>query len=117
MVEIPHPLDIEGGGRFGLLSLASHVKCERHSDELRRKLVEDTAKWDESRKGEMGNTDVASKNLNESILKHSAALLLSAISETGLVCLPSLLTVVLLQANNNVSYEQVINCVLLQKQN
>lgn len=75
-------------------------------DENRRKPVEDTAKWAETRKGEMRKIDLASKNLNESTLKHSVALLLSAISETGLVSLPSLLTAVLLQANNKVSSEQ-----------
>ncbi|KAL7619225.1 hypothetical protein Lser_V15G00542 [Lactuca serriola] len=38
--------------------------------------------------------------------KQPVAYLLSAISETGLVCLPSLLTAVLLQANNRLSSEQ-----------
>ncbi|CAI9111967.1 OLC1v1012323C1 [Oldenlandia corymbosa var. corymbosa] len=40
-------------------------------------------------------------------LKQPVAFLLSAISETGLVCLPSMLTAVLLQANNRLSSEQV----------
>ena len=40
-------------------------------------------------------------------LEQPVALLLSAISETGLVSLPSLLTAVLLQANNRLSSEQV----------
>ncbi|XP_077211453.1 uncharacterized protein LOC143846778 isoform X2 [Tasmannia lanceolata] len=39
-------------------------------------------------------------------LKQPAAFLVSAISETGLVSLPSLLTAVLLQANNKLSSEQ-----------
>lgn len=39
-------------------------------------------------------------------LKQPVAFLLSAISETGLVCLPSLLTAVLLQANNRLSSDQ-----------
>lgn len=47
------------------------------------------------------------KNENISSLKQPVAFLLSAISETGLVSLPSLLTSVLLQANNKLSSEQV----------
>ncbi|KAL0421990.1 UNVERIFIED_CONTAM: hypothetical protein Slati_3221900 [Sesamum latifolium] len=39
-------------------------------------------------------------------LKQPATFLLSAMSETGLVCLPSMLTAVLLQANNRLSAEQ-----------
>ncbi|XP_042470368.1 uncharacterized protein LOC122052750 isoform X1 [Zingiber officinale] len=39
-------------------------------------------------------------------LKQPLMFLLSAISETGLVCLPSLLTAVLLQANNKISSDQ-----------
>ncbi|KAK1436482.1 hypothetical protein QVD17_02262 [Tagetes erecta] len=46
------------------------------------------------------------KNSNKSPHKQPVAYLLSAISETGLVCLPSLLTAVLLQANNRLSSEQ-----------
>lgn len=46
------------------------------------------------------------KNGNKLGLKHPVAYLLSAISETGLVCIPSLLTAVLLQANNRLSSEQ-----------
>ncbi|XP_073140941.1 uncharacterized protein [Henckelia pumila] len=45
-------------------------------------------------------------NLSGSVSKHPAIFLLSAISETGLVCLPSMLTAVLLQANNRLSTEQ-----------
>lgn len=47
-------------------------------------------------------------------MKEPVAFLLSAISETGLVSLPSLLTAVLLQANNRLSSEQV-TCCQLQK--
>ncbi|KAK4427707.1 S phase cyclin A-associated protein in the endoplasmic reticulum [Sesamum alatum] len=43
---------------------------------------------------------------NGSNLKQPATFLLSAMSETGLVCLPSMLTAVLLQANNRLSAEQ-----------
>ncbi|KAL3513098.1 hypothetical protein ACH5RR_025815 [Cinchona calisaya] len=43
----------------------------------------------------------------KSDMKQPVAFLLSAISETGLVCLPSMLTAVLLQANNKLSSEQV----------
>jgi hypothetical protein len=47
-------------------------------------------------------------------MKEPVAFLLSAISETGLVSLPSLLTAVLLQANNRLTSEQV-TCCQLQK--
>lgn len=43
---------------------------------------------------------------NETNLKHPVMLLLSSMAETGLVSLPSLLTAVLLQANNRSSSEQ-----------
>ncbi|CAA2977538.1 Hypothetical predicted protein [Olea europaea subsp. europaea] len=46
------------------------------------------------------------KNANDFGLKRPVAFLLSAMSETGLVCLPSMLTAVLLQANNRLSAEQ-----------
>ncbi|XP_073227045.1 uncharacterized protein [Cicer arietinum] len=48
----------------------------------------------------------AQKNEKESILAQPVVFLLSAVSETGLVSLPSLLTAVLLQANNRSSSEQ-----------
>ncbi|KAF2311248.1 hypothetical protein GH714_021177 [Hevea brasiliensis] len=51
------------------------------------------------------NVGVEQKKNNMSI-KPPASFLLSAISETGLVSLPSLLTAVLLQANNRLSSEQ-----------
>ncbi|XP_075516549.1 uncharacterized protein LOC142551282 [Primulina tabacum] len=57
-----------------------------------------------------GNNSASSSkdknNLSGSDSKHPAIFLLSAISETGLVCLPSMLTAVLLQANNRLSAEQ-----------
>lgn len=43
---------------------------------------------------------------NQSAMKPAVKFLLSAISETGLVCLPSMLTAVLLQANNRCSEQQ-----------
>ncbi|KAE9601928.1 putative S phase cyclin A-associated protein in the endoplasmic reticulum [Lupinus albus] len=49
----------------------------------------------------------AQKNEKESVLAQPVVFLLSAVSETGLVSLPSLLTAVLLQANNRSSSEQV----------
>jgi hypothetical protein len=59
---------------------------------------------------------------NETNLKQPVVLVLSAMAETGLVSLPSLLTAVLLQANNRSSSEQVCastksrcNIVYLQK--
>ncbi|PPD80255.1 hypothetical protein GOBAR_DD22797 [Gossypium barbadense] len=50
-------------------------------------------------------------NENISSLKQPVAFLLSAISETGLVSLPSLLTSVLLQANNKLPSEQASNAL------
>lgn len=47
------------------------------------------------------------RNRNGAITKQPAAFLLTAMSETGLVCLPSMLTAVLLQGNNRLSAEQV----------
>lgn len=52
------------------------------------------------------NNSVEPKTGNELGSKQPVAFLLSAIYETGLVCLPSMLTAVLLQANNRFS-EQV----------
>ncbi|XP_052180072.1 uncharacterized protein LOC127793270 isoform X2 [Diospyros lotus] len=52
------------------------------------------------------NDGAAQKNENKLSLKAPVTFLLSAISETGLVCLPSLLTAVLLQANNRLSSDQ-----------
>lgn len=70
---------------------------------------EATAKCPANRK-DCKSTDkntVEKKGVNSSTLKLPDMLLLSAISETGLVCLPSLLTSVLLQANNRFSSDQV----------
>ncbi|GMJ04940.1 hypothetical protein HRI_004163200 [Hibiscus trionum] len=50
-------------------------------------------------------------NENISSVKQPVAFLLSAISETGLVSLPSLLTSVLLQANNKLPSEQASNAL------
>ncbi|XP_059641490.1 uncharacterized protein LOC132283543 [Cornus florida] len=71
--------------------------------------MDDTAKPSVSQKDEKCSVDNGAdqKNENKLCLKQPVAFLLSAISETGLVCLPSLLTAVLLQANNRSSSEQV----------
>lgn len=67
-------------------------------------------------KDEKHLVDVGAEQKNDNILnvKQPVAFLLSAISETGLVCLPSLLTAVLLQANNRLSCEQVTSCCQLK---
>ncbi|KAK9277925.1 hypothetical protein L1049_027482 [Liquidambar formosana] len=59
-------------------------------------------------KDEKSVVDIGMEQKNENILglKQPIAFLLSAISETGIVSLPSLLTAVLLQANNRLSSEQ-----------
>ncbi|XP_021733923.1 uncharacterized protein LOC110700659 [Chenopodium quinoa] len=51
-------------------------------------------------------TNLGKKDGEQMNVKQPHTFLLSAISETGLVCLPSLLTAVLLQANNRLSSEQ-----------
>lgn len=72
-------------------------------------LKDDKGKSSVSRKDEKssmysGGVEIKEEKLG---LKQPVAFLLSAISETGLVCLPSLLTAVLLQANNRLSSDQV----------
>lgn len=72
-------------------------------------LRDDKVKSSVSRKDEKSFVYSGSVEIKEekSGLKQPVAFLLSAISETGLVCLPSLLTAVLLQANNRLSSDQV----------
>ncbi|KAI3685055.1 hypothetical protein L6452_34288 [Arctium lappa] len=65
--------------------------------------LDDLCKKDEKNTADSGGEQ---KDGNKSGHKHPVVYLLSAISETGLVCLPSLLTAVLLQANNRLSSEQ-----------
>ncbi|KAI9175015.1 hypothetical protein LWI28_026210 [Acer negundo] len=90
----------------------SEKKLDFSSVELNDATTEKTDAQDESRKllGEKDEHLVdfvePQKNENMSSLKPPVAFLLSAISETGLVSLPSLLTSVLLQANNRSSSEQ-----------
>ncbi|CAI8584769.1 unnamed protein product [Vicia faba] len=95
--------------------------CELEHDSSSVKLknndVEKIANLDESKKNQ--NDDAvtyvvpqrdekltAQKNEKESNLAQPVVFLLSSVSETGLVSLPSLLTAVLLQANNRSSSEQ-----------
>lgn len=72
-------------------------------------LKDDITKSILSRKDEKNSVDsgAVQKTEDKLGLKQPVAFLLSAISETGLVCLPSLLTAVLLQANNRLSSDQV----------
>lgn len=73
-----------------------------------------------SQKDEKSSVDDGSEQKIENRLglKQAVAFLLSSISETGLVCLPSLLTAVLLQANNRLSSEQVtgVNCKYMYRE-
>ncbi|XP_051116800.1 uncharacterized protein LOC127241682 isoform X2 [Andrographis paniculata] len=57
-------------------------------------------------KNDSTNSGGEQRNGSSAHVKHPASFLLSAMSETGLVCLPSMLTAVLLQANNRLSAEQ-----------
>lgn len=78
-------------------------------DESKKNQSEDTANSVVPQKDEKHSlvNDTAQKNEKESILAQPVVFLLSAVSETELVSLPSLLTAVLLQANNRSSSEQV----------
>ncbi|XP_050226152.1 uncharacterized protein LOC126675540 isoform X2 [Mercurialis annua] len=78
----------------------SNVRLRDVPDRTREILVE------EKDDKHMVNVIVDQKSDNMLSPKQPVAFLLSAISETGLVSLPSLLTSVLLQANNRLSIEQ-----------
>lgn len=74
---------------------------------LLQDVPEDRPLDDLCKKDEKSMADNGEKNTNKLGNKQPpVAYLLSTISETGLVCLPSLLTAVLLQANNRLSSEQ-----------
>lgn len=77
----------------------ANVLQESTSNVTYNNLQTDEKKSQDNNKGHTGG--------NESVMKPAVKFLLSAISETGLVCLPSMLTAVLLQANNRCSEQQV----------
>lgn len=79
------------------------------SDETQGIRKDEMGRFSVSKKAEKNSVDngVEQKSENKLGLKQPVAFLLSVISETGLVCLPSLLTAVLLQANNRLSSEPV----------
>lgn len=79
------------------------------SDNSQANLSEDISNSLTPQKGEPNSIHLCAeqKTENMSDLKQPMAFLLSAISDTGLVSLPLLLTAVLLQANNRLSSEQV----------
>lgn len=106
------------------LGMGCELEHDRSSVKLKNNDVEKIANLDESKKNQ--NDDVvtsvvpqkdekhtAQKNEKESNLAQPVVFLLSSVSETGLVSLPSLLTAVLLQANNRSSSEQVVFCKML----
>ncbi|XP_015070250.1 uncharacterized protein LOC107014724 [Solanum pennellii] len=74
------------------------VLQESASNGTYNNLQTDEKKYQDNGKGHIGG--------NESMMKPAVKFLLSAVSETGLVCLPSMLTAVLLQANNRCSEQQ-----------
>lgn len=76
----------------------ANVLQECTSNVTYNNLQTDEKKSQDNSKGQIGG--------NESTMKPAVKFLLSAISETGLVCLPSMLTAVLLQANNRCSEQQ-----------
>lgn len=85
-----------------------HVASKDAMGESPRALMEDNYQCsvaEDSNKWVSNSAEL--KNRNGSEAKQPAAFLLAAMSETGLVCLPSMLTAVLLQGNNRLSAEQV----------
>ena len=101
-------LDVKESNKLEVVSTGMDVSDIQ--DESQHVLI-DTAKYSVSKKDEKNNVDDGTEKKNEDKLglKPPVTFLLSAISETGLVCLPSLLTAVLLQANNRLSSEHVSN--------
>lgn len=83
-------------------------------DETQKVLTEDkiTPRIPEKDEKQLVDSSVEQKDENILTVEQPVVFLLSAISETGVVSLPSLLTAVLLQANNRLSSEQVICCQL-----
>lgn len=77
---------------------AANVQQESTSNVTYNNLQTDEKKSQDNSKGQIGG--------NELVMKPAVKFLLSAISETGLVSLPSMLTAVLLQANNRCSEQQ-----------
>ncbi|GFZ17047.1 hypothetical protein Acr_26g0003170 [Actinidia rufa] len=98
-------LDVKDSNRLEVVRTGIDVSDIQ--DESQRVLI-DTAKSSVSKKDKKKNVDdgTEKKNKDKLDLKPPVTFLLSAISETGLVCLPSLLTAVLLQANKRLSSEQ-----------
>ncbi|KAL4559316.1 hypothetical protein LXL04_031454 [Taraxacum kok-saghyz] len=98
--------------RFGVVTSIDWESYmpENETPESESKLLQDVPEdrpLDDLCKKEEKNTVMDEKNgIKSGNNKQPVAYLLSAISETGLVCLPSLLTAVLLQANNRLSSEQ-----------
>ncbi|XP_027125376.2 uncharacterized protein [Coffea arabica] len=112
------PLDalLDGGGssdkrdNFGVVeSINTKTDVIDVKDESPSIQCDDNTNSPVSLKEEEKSTIMVTEQKDEirSNMKQPVAFLLSAISETGLVCLPSMLTAVLLQANNKLSSEQV----------
>ncbi|PIN17308.1 hypothetical protein CDL12_10021 [Handroanthus impetiginosus] len=87
--------------------IASKISTVDIVDESTRSVTEDTRQLSVTKDRNNSVNDTTEQNKgNHSESKHPAMFLLAAMSETGLVCLPSMLTAVLLQANNRLSAEQ-----------
>lgn len=88
---------------------ASKIQVQDVMDESLRAPTEDKRQCYVTQKdrNNSATNSAEQKYGNGSDSKQPATFLLSAMSETGLVCLPSMLTAVLLQANNRLSAEQV----------
>nr|XP_043635633.1 uncharacterized protein LOC122606826 isoform X2 [Erigeron canadensis] len=95
--------DVDLGGSLFNLSENDESSSRWLQDVPEDRPLDDMCKKDENNMVDSGGEQ---KNGNTLKNKQPVAYLLSAISETGLVCLPSLLTAVLLQANNRLSSEQ-----------
>ncbi|KAI3463879.1 hypothetical protein Pfo_020542 [Paulownia fortunei] len=88
--------------------IASKIQTVDVMDESLRAPTEDKRQCSVTQKDRNSSVSNSAEqnNGNGSDSKQPATFLLSAMSETGLVCLPSMLTAVLLQANNRLSAEQ-----------
>ncbi|KAG8388751.1 hypothetical protein BUALT_Bualt02G0157900 [Buddleja alternifolia] len=91
-----------------VMHIASRIQTVDVTDESLRVSTEDKSECSVIQKDRNNSTNNSAEhnNGNGSDLKQPASFLLSAMSETGLVCLPSMLTAVLLQANNRLFAEQ-----------
>ncbi|KAG5536525.1 hypothetical protein RHGRI_024078 [Rhododendron griersonianum] len=107
-MKISKELVLDGKHSGKLEGVSSDKNCSDTRDESQQVLIDNTSNSSASKKDEKNILDDgAGKKVEYNLgFKPPVAFLISVIAETGLVCLPSLLTAVLLQANNRLSSEQ-----------